>query len=41
MRNGPRLFKTITVEPAAKLARLEEVFILPVIGDIEITEQVE
>ena len=41
VRNGPRLFKTITVEPAARLARLEEVFILPAVGDIEITEQVE
>ncbi len=30
--NGPRLFKVITVEPAARLDRLEEVFILDVLG---------
>ena len=41
VRNGPRLFKIITVEPAATLDRLEEVFILPAIGAIEITERVE
>ena len=41
VRNGPRLFKIITVEPAATLDRLEEVFILPAIGELEITERVE
>jgi rod shape-determining protein MreC len=41
VRNGPRLFKLITVEPASKLDRLEEVFILPAIGELEITERVE
>ena len=41
VRNGPRLFKIITVEPAANLDRLEEVFILPAIGQPEFTERVE
>ena len=41
VRNGPRLFKIITVEPAANLDRLEEVFILPAIGEPEFTERVE
>ncbi|GMR24012.1 MAG: hypothetical protein BMS9Abin37_2499 [Acidobacteriota bacterium] len=41
VRKGPRLFKIITVEPAANLDRLEEVFILPAIGELEITERVE
>ena len=41
VRNGPRLFKIITVEPAASLDRLEEVFILPAVGELEITERVE
>lgn len=41
VRNGPRLFKIITVEPAANLDRLEEVFILPAMGELEITERVE
>jgi rod shape-determining protein MreC len=41
VRNGPRLFKLVTVEPAANLDRLEEVFILPAIGELEITERVE
>jgi rod shape-determining protein MreC len=41
VRNGPRLFKLVTVEPAARLDRLEEVFILrPVVTD-DITERVE
>ena len=38
VRNGPRLFKIITVEPAANLDRLEEVFILPAMGEPEFTE---
>ena len=41
VRNGPRLFKIITVEPAANLDRLEEVFILPAMGEPEFTERVE
>ena len=41
VRNGPRLFKIIAVEPAAQLDRLEEVFILPAVGEPEITDQVE
>lgn len=41
VRNGPRLFKIIAVEPAASLDRLEEVFILPAVGELEITETVE
>jgi rod shape-determining protein MreC len=41
VRNGPRLFKLITVEPAANLDRLEEVFILPAVAELEITERVE
>lgn len=41
VRNGPRLFKIITVEPDATLDRLEEVFILPAVGELEITERVE
>lgn len=41
VRNGPRLFKLITVEPAAHLDRLEEVFILPPVVTDEITERVE
>jgi rod shape-determining protein MreC len=41
VRNGPRLFKLITVEPAANLDRLEEVFILDAASVSEITERVE
>ena len=41
VRNGPRLFKLITVEPAANLDRLEEVFILEAASISEITERVE
>jgi rod shape-determining protein MreC len=41
VRNGPRLFKLITVEPAANLDRLEEVFILEAASLSEITERVE
>jgi rod shape-determining protein MreC len=41
VRNGPRLFKLVTVEPAARLDRLEEVFILRALPDDEITERVE
>ena len=41
VRNGPRLFKLISVEPAASLDRLEEVFILPPVGEPEIVERVE
>ena len=41
VRNGPRLFKLITVEPAANLERLEEVFILPPVEPLEITRSVE
>ncbi|HSF18865.1 MAG TPA: rod shape-determining protein MreC [Vicinamibacteria bacterium] len=41
VRNGPRLFKLVTVEPAANLGRIEEVFILPPLGETEMTERVE
>jgi rod shape-determining protein MreC len=41
VRNGPRLFKLVTVEPAANLDRLEEVFILEAASVGEITERVE
>lgn len=41
VRNGPRLFKIVTIEPAANLDRLEEVFILPAVGELVITERVE
>jgi rod shape-determining protein MreC len=41
VRNGPRLFKVVTVEPAANLERLEEVFILKAASPGEITERVE
>jgi rod shape-determining protein MreC len=41
VRNGPRLFKLVTVEPAASLNRLEEIFILPPVPSEEITERVE
>ena len=41
VRNGPRLFKLIAVEPAANLERLEEVFILPPVEPLEITQSVE
>jgi rod shape-determining protein MreC len=41
VRNGPRLFKLVTVEPAARLDRLEEVFVLPPVPSDEITERVE
>jgi rod shape-determining protein MreC len=41
VRNGPRLFKIITVEPAANIDRLEEVFILEAASLSEITERVE
>jgi rod shape-determining protein MreC len=40
--NGPRLFKSISVEPAARLDRLEEVFILEAVdNDHNFTKQVE
>lgn len=39
--NGPRLFKIITVEPAARLDRLEEVFILNTVdGEHQFVERV-
>ena len=41
VRNGPRLFKLITVEPAASLDRLEEVFVLPAVGEIDIVDRVD
>ncbi len=41
VRNGPRLFKLVTVEPAANLDRLEEVFVLEAASLSEITERVE
>jgi len=41
VRNGPRLFKLIIVEPAANLDGLEEVFPLPAVGEIEMTDRVE
>lgn len=41
VRSGPRLFKLVTVEPAANLDRLEEVFILEAASVGEITERVE
>jgi len=41
VRNGPHLFKIITVEPAARLDRLEEVFILPPLTLGELTKKVE
>jgi rod shape-determining protein MreC len=42
LQNGPRLFKNITVEPAARLERLEEVFILePVDLGERFSEKVE
>lgn len=41
VRNGPRLFKLVTVEPAAKLDRLEEIFILKALPPDAITERVE
>ncbi len=42
VQNGPRLFKVITIEPAADLDRLEEVFILePVEKNQTFTERVE
>jgi rod shape-determining protein MreC len=41
VRNGPRLFKIVIVEPAANLDRLEEVFILQAASLSEITERVE
>ena len=42
VKNGPRLFKVIAVEPAASLNRLEEVFILqPVGSNLELTKKVE
>ena len=41
VRNGPRLFKLVTVEPAVNLDRLEEVLILSAMGELEITERVE
>jgi len=40
--NGPRLFKIITVEPAARLDRLEEVFILDTVdSEHRFVERVE
>lgn len=41
VRNGPRLFKLITVEPTANLDHLEEVFILPPVAEPELVERVE
>jgi rod shape-determining protein MreC len=42
VKNGPRLFKVISIEPAASLNRLEEVFILgPVGSNLELTKKVE
>jgi rod shape-determining protein MreC len=41
VRNGPRLFKLVVVDPAANLDRLEEVFILDAASVSEITERVE
>jgi rod shape-determining protein MreC len=41
VRNGPRLFKVVSVEPAANLDRLEEVFILEAASLSAITERVE
>ncbi|MGH9332214.1 MAG: rod shape-determining protein MreC, partial [Vicinamibacteria bacterium] len=41
VRNGPRLFKLVTVAPSAHLDRLEEVFILEAASVREITERVE
>ena len=41
VRNGPRLFKIVTVEPAANLDRLEEVFILEAASVSEVIERVE
>ena len=42
VKNGPRLFKEIAIEPAASLNRLEEVFILePVGANLELTKKVE
>jgi rod shape-determining protein MreC len=42
VKNGPRLFKVITIEPAAHLDRLEEVFILEALeSDHEFSERVE
>lgn len=41
VRNGPRLFKLVTVEAAANLDRLEEVFILEAASVSEFTERVE
>jgi cell shape-determining protein MreC len=42
VKDGPRLFKIITVEPAARLDRLEEVFILEALdSEVEFTERVE
>jgi rod shape-determining protein MreC len=41
VRNGPRLFKLVTVAPSAELERLEEVFILKALPPETITERVE
>jgi len=41
VRNGPRLFKLVNVEPAANLDRLEEVFILEAASVSEVIERVE
>jgi rod shape-determining protein MreC len=42
VKDGPRLFKIITIEPAARLDRLEEVFILEALdNEIEFIERVE
>lgn len=42
VKDGPRLFKVITIEPAARLDRLEEVFILDALDiDSEFDERVE
>jgi rod shape-determining protein MreC len=42
VRNGPGLFKIISLSPAANIERLEEVFILPAVGrSLQFTEKVE
>ena len=41
VRDGPNLFKNITVELSANIDRLEEVFVLPAVDVSHITEYVE
>jgi len=42
VRNGPGLFKLISLSPAANIERLEEVFILPAVGRrLQLTEKIE